>query len=42
MDGTGADFWGDLPDRLHFISEMVREHHLDPNVYADPKDNSPR
>lgn len=36
MKGTEAEFWGDLPDRMHFISEMVREHHMDPNVYADP------
>lgn len=36
MQGTEAEFWGDLPDRMHFISEMVREHHMDPGVYADP------
>lgn len=36
MRGTEAEFWGDLPDRMHYISEMVREHHMDPNVYADP------
>jgi hypothetical protein len=36
MKGTEAEFWGDLPDRMHYISEMVREHHMDPNVYVDP------
>jgi hypothetical protein len=36
MAGTGAEYWGDLGERMHFISEMVREHLLDPNLYARP------
>lgn len=36
MEGTGAEYWGDLPERMHFIAEMVREHLLDPNLYVAP------
>ena len=36
MEATGAEYWGDLPERMHFISEMVREHLLDPNLYVAP------
>lgn len=36
MEKTGATYWGALPERMHFISEMVREHLLDPNLYTPP------
>lgn len=36
MEATGATYWGSLPERMHFISEMCREHLLDPNLYTPP------
>lgn len=36
MAGSGAEDWGDLPARMHFIAEMVREHLCDPGLYAAP------
>lgn len=36
MDATGAKYWGALPERMHFIAEMVREHLMDPNLYTPP------
>lgn len=36
MEGTGAEYWGALPERMHFIAEMCREHLLDPNLFVAP------
>lgn len=40
MEGTGAKYWGSLPERMHFIAEMTREHLLDPNLYTPPSQYS--
>jgi hypothetical protein len=33
---SGADFWGDLPDRLHFILELFRCYHSTVDLYEPP------
>lgn len=33
---TGAQYWGDLPDRLHFIADMFRCFHISPDLFLAP------
>lgn len=32
---SGAVDWADLPDRMHFITELFRCYHIDPMLYSD-------
>jgi hypothetical protein len=34
--GSGADFWGDLPDRMHFITDLFRCYQLDQDLFEPP------
>jgi hypothetical protein len=34
--GSGADYWGDLPDRLHFIADLFRCYHASVGLFAAP------
>jgi hypothetical protein len=34
--GTGALDWGRLPDRMHFIADLFRAHHLDAALFEPP------
>jgi hypothetical protein len=34
--GSGAVDWGNLPDRMHFITDLFRVYHLVPALYAAP------
>ncbi len=34
--GSGAVDWGDLPDRMHFITDLFRVYHLVPVMYDAP------
>ena len=36
--GTGAEDWGRLPDRMHFIADLFRVYHLDPRLFDPPFD----
>ena len=33
---SGANYWGDLADRLHFIAELFRCYHMDEALYEAP------
>jgi hypothetical protein len=33
---TGVDYWGDLPDRLHFIADMFRCYETTPELFEAP------
>ncbi len=33
---TGAEDWGRLPDRLHFIADLFRAYHLDSRLFDPP------
>jgi hypothetical protein len=33
---TGAEDWGRLPDRLHFIADLFRAYHLDSHLFNPP------
>lgn len=33
---SGAEYWGDLPDRIHFIADMFRCYHLSPELLEPP------
>ncbi len=33
---TGAQDWGRLPDRMHFIADLFRAWHLDPRLFDPP------
>ena len=33
---SGADYWGDLTDRMHFITDMFRCYAVSPQVYEPP------
>jgi hypothetical protein len=33
---TGAEDWGRLPDRLHFISDLFRVYHMDSRLFDPP------
>jgi hypothetical protein len=33
---SGADFWGDLPDRIHFIADMFRCYQQSPDLFEPP------
>lgn len=35
---SGARYWGDLPDRLHFIADLFRCYQVTPNLFAAPFD----
>lgn len=34
--GSGAAFWGDLPDRIHFIADLFRSHHAAVELFDPP------
>jgi hypothetical protein len=34
--GTGAQDWGRLPDRMHFIADLFRAYHLDATLFNPP------
>ncbi len=34
--GTGAQDWGRLPDRMHFIADLFRAYHLDATLFDPP------
>jgi hypothetical protein len=34
--GSGAEYWGDLLDRLHFIADMFRCYHISPQLFDPP------
>lgn len=34
--GTGAQDWGNLPDRMHFIADLFRAYHLDGRLLDPP------
>jgi hypothetical protein len=36
--GTGAQDWGRLPDRMHFIADLFRVYHLDLCLFDPPFD----
>ncbi|MCU0500169.1 MAG: hypothetical protein MUC51_00120 [Anaerolineae bacterium] len=36
LDETGAEDWGKLSDRMHFIADLFRAHHLDRTLYDPP------
>jgi hypothetical protein len=33
---SGADYWGDLPDRLHFIADLFRSYEMSPELFEPP------
>lgn len=33
---SGAEYWGDLSDRIHFIADMFRCYHLSPELFEAP------
>lgn len=33
---SGAVYWGDLPDRLHFIADLFRAFQTDPELFSPP------
>jgi hypothetical protein len=33
---TGAQDWGRLPDRMHFIADLFRAWHIDPSLFDPP------
>jgi len=33
---SGAKYWGDLPDRIHFIADMFRCYHYSADLFAPP------
>jgi len=33
---TGAEYWGDLPDRLHFIADLFRCYQISPELLEPP------
>ena len=33
---SGAQLWGDLPDRLHFIADLFRCYQVDPRIFDPP------
>jgi len=33
---SGADYWGDLPDRLHFIADMFRSYETSRELFEPP------
>jgi hypothetical protein len=33
---TGAEDWGDLPDRMHFIADLFRGYHLEAALFRQP------
>lgn len=35
---SGASYWGDLPDRLHFIADLFRCFHSSPQLFEPPFD----
>jgi hypothetical protein len=36
LDGTGAEDWSRLPERMHFIADLFRACHLDPGLHDAP------
>ena len=34
--GSGAEYWGDLPDRMHFITDMFRCYELSAPLFEPP------
>ena len=34
--GSGAEYWGDLPDRMHFIADMFRCYQLSETLFEPP------
>ncbi len=34
--GSGAEDWGRLPDRMHFIADLFRAYHLDASLFDPP------
>lgn len=36
LQGTAAQDWGRLPDRMHFIADLFRAYHLDEALFAPP------
>jgi hypothetical protein len=34
--GTGSEDWSDLPQRMHFITDLFRAYHLDPLLFDPP------
>ena len=36
LDATGAQDWGRLPDRMHFITDLFRAYHLDGALFDPP------
>jgi hypothetical protein len=36
LSKSGAIDWSDLPDRMHFITELFRCYHLDPTLFVAP------
>lgn len=34
--GSGAEDWGRLPDRMHFITDLFRAYHLDADLFDPP------
>jgi hypothetical protein len=33
---SGAIDWGDLPERMHFIADLFRCHHVSPELFDPP------
>lgn len=38
LSESGAKYWGDLPDRIHFIADMFRRYELSPELQEPPFD----
>ena len=36
LEGSGAKYWGDLPDRMNFITEMFRSYQTTPSMTEPP------
>ena len=36
LKGSGAQYWGDLPDRLHFIVDLFRRYHAEAKLAEAP------
>jgi hypothetical protein len=36
--GSGAEYWGDLPDRLHFIADLFRTYQVSLGLFDPPFD----
>ena len=34
--GTGSEDWSDLPQRMHFITDLFRAYHMDPLLFDPP------